>query len=42
MNPSGLTKDDKTKIKTILDLVEAEPSSIEFLEPVDYIGILYT
>lgn len=36
--PTGLTKDDKAKVKAILDLIEQEPCSIEFLEPVDYIG----
>jgi len=38
MSSFGLTKDDKSKIKTILDQIEAEPCSIEFIEPVDYIG----
>ena len=38
MSSNGLTRDEKAKIKVILEQIEADPMSIEFLEPVDYIG----
>ena len=37
--PGELTKEDNIKIKHILDTLEKEPLSYEFLNPVDSIGL---
>jgi hypothetical protein len=34
-----LSKDDLSKIKQVIDKIEAQPEAVGFLEPVDYIGI---
>jgi hypothetical protein len=34
-----ITKDDLLKLKQVLDGIEADPQSFDFLEPVDYIGM---
>jgi hypothetical protein len=32
-----ISKEENTKIKQLLDILEAEPSAFDFLEPVDYV-----
>lgn len=37
--PGELTKDDEIKLKSVLDTLEKDPMSYEFLNPVDTIGL---
>ena len=37
--PGEMTKDDETKLRSILDILEKDPQSYEFLNPVDTVGL---
>jgi hypothetical protein len=36
-----LTRDDISRVKQVIDKVEERPDAISFMQPVDYIGIIY-
>jgi len=41
IKPGPMTKDEANKIITILKILEENPKCIEFIDPVDFVGILY-
>jgi len=41
VKPGPMTKDDITKIITILKTIEENPKCLEFIDPVDFVGIWY-
>ena len=34
-----ISKEDLTKIRQLIELIENEPQAYDFLEPVDYLGM---
>ena len=41
IKPGPMTKDEGNKIITILKTLEENPKCMEFIDPVDFVGILY-
>ena len=41
VKPGPMTKDEATKILIILKSFEENPKCLEFIDPVDFIGMIY-
>jgi hypothetical protein len=41
INKDSIQKEDLGKVRHLLELIENEPQAFDFLDPVDYIGIIF-